>query len=329
MATVICSNHPANEARFECLPCRRYYCYVCAKRTQAGGTSVDQCTKCGGVLLALQPGSRGHLQHMAKPTAPPPGAGGGVGAGAAAVAMPQKSLVSRLGDAPLYLVRPSVVAVLAGLAIINGAFIFFGTFVPLLALFGALLLFGLESALYFHVVERTAYGDDDLEAPDFDHIWDAIFAPIIRYLAASLPIIIGTVWLASSVFRDVFGGVAAVELNPKMVFNYPGPLALIVIGIAIWPVTTMVAAMSKSTFQTLNPLIWVATLRQLGVDYFIAAIGFYAVFAIELFVLTPALAFVLVKVDVPILGPALFAFIGYFPMVLRARVLGTVVEKHI
>jgi hypothetical protein len=308
-----CSNHPANEARFECVPCRRYLCYVCAKRIQTRNTTADQCPRCGALATPLGGmAGEGKIAAMQK-----------------AISM-HRPLVSRLGDVPAYLARPSVLLVLGGLALVEAPLRWAASHTfGLLSIIAFFLVLGLEAGVYFHIVERTAFGEEDLEAPELTHFLDFILLPVIRYAIAVAPLVAGIIWLTIRLAMSLQGGMADFARRPTMVLDHSGPLALILVGLALWPLLTIIAAMTKSVFQMLNPVVWIATLRQLGLDYVVGCIGFYTVLGIEVFLWTPLLFAFQMKVQIWGVTSVLVLFLGYIPMALRARVLGAIAEPHV
>ncbi len=299
-----CSNHLDNDALYECVPCRRYLCNVCIKRTQLPNTVVEQCPRCGGLAQKL-----GGLQQSRV---------------AALVRQSQGygSLVSRLADTPAFLAKPAVLFLLFGLAVFQWA-------IARAGLPGAMLSLGVEAWVYFSIVEQTANGREDYEAPEFDHIVDDIFMPMFRYLVALLPLIIGVISFALDVSKNLRAGLGTFEAKPTIVVEHIRPLAIILAGLALWPLLTVIAAISKSVFEMLNPAVWVSTLRNMGSDYLIGVIGFYVVLGIELFVWEPLLVAAAWKVQVPFVTSVGVIFLSHLPMALRARMLGTMAAPYV
>jgi hypothetical protein len=308
-----CSNHPTNEARFECVPCRRYLCYVCARRTELAHTTVDQCPRCGALVTPI-----GGLKGEGK-----------IAAIARAEAV-RKGLISRLGDVPLFLARPSVLLVLAGLALIEAPLRWSAQHAPgILSIVALVLVVGFEAVVYFHIVERSAFGEDDLEAPELDNFVEYIVLPFLRYVVALLPLAVGVIWFASVAARDLQSGVSAFEHNPRLVLEHHEPLIMIVVGLVLWPLLTMIAALTRSLVQMLNPLRWYETLKTLKLDYAIGCVGFYTVLGLEIFVWTPLRVAFLQKVNIWGVSTVIFLFLGYVPMALRGRILGTTLQEYV
>jgi hypothetical protein len=298
-----CSNHLDNQASYECVPCRRYMCNLCVKIVRLPNTSVEQCPRCGSLAQRMGPLRQSQVASVIRQT------------------QGHGSLISRLADTPAFLARPSVLLVLLGLSVFQMLLSYGG-------LPGAMVSLGAEAWVYFSIVELTANGRNDFDAR-IDNVVDDIFMPMFRYLVALLPILIGVISFALEYSQNLRAGVETFEADPRMVVRYVRPLAIILAGLALWPLMTAIAAISKSIFDMLNPMVWVQTLRDMGTDYIVGAIAFYVVLALELFLWEPIVRTAALKVPMPFVTVTLVVFLGHIPMALRARILGTMSEPYL
>ncbi len=310
---IVCPRHADAAATFECPDCRAFACGRCAKTLVVRNKPIAQCPGCGGMLRAMvvtsgaSRAARDARQHQVR----------------------EVSLVGWLTDAARYVTRPSVLIAMVGLAVVAGICLWVSD--RTIALYGAfmvLLARALEATTYFHVVERSAFGDDELAPPEYDVFWDSVLTPVLRYLVASLPLLAGLVWYA--VASDT-GTRAPLLLaaDPWQLFDHRGPAVVVCAGLLLWPLTTLVAAITRSLTSTLHPLVWIDTVRAMGRDYALATVGFLAILAIETMVWMPFVMEFAARVPSTFLAAILVAFLGYLPMVMRARLLGTAVEPHI
>jgi hypothetical protein len=303
-ASLGCTTHKGTPAVWECRPCGAYRCGECVKMLGDGRTAM--CKTCGGLATALSVAQ---------------GARGAVPARAAQSGS-DAPLVERLVGGLGYVARPSVLMVLAGLAIIVYLGQFARGFTIAHTLFATLFFTGIEAAVYFHIVTQVAWGHDELNPPDFEDLWEGAFAPALRYIASYIPLVIGLVW----------GGLRMLDLlqNPRGSLSGLGaPAALILAWVILWPLMTAVAALGRSMFAMYNPLVWAHTLRVLGMDYAVGAMAFWAVLGVETFLLYPAMFAFVDKVDIPILGGYVAAFVVLVPKALRAMIVGEMCKPYI
>jgi hypothetical protein len=299
-----CSNHIDNAAVFECVPCRRYLCNVCVKIVKLPNATVEQCPRCGSLAQRLGALGQSRVADVVRQS------------------QGQGPLISRLADTPAFLIKPTLLFVLLGLAV-------FQTIVSGGGLAGSMMSLGVQAWVYFSIVEQTAHGREDFEAPEFDHLVDSVFMPMFRYLVALLPIIIGVISFALEVFKDLRVGVGTFEAKPTIVLDHIRPMAIILAGLVAWPLLTVIAAISKSIPDMLSPKVWVATLREMGSDYIVGAIAFYILLAVELFVWQPLVWRAALSVHVPFVTSVGVLFLGHLPMALRARILGTMAAPYV
>lgn len=104
-------------------------------------------------------------------------------------------------------------------------------------------------------------------------------------------------------------------------------LLLFAFGLLIFPLQLTIAAIDQSVARVLNPTVWVEALWAFGTNYLVAAGGFYALWALEAYVVVDLAASI---EDAPVFGssvPALLLL--YLPRVLRYRLLGALCEPFL
>jgi hypothetical protein len=264
-----------------------------------------QCATCGA--LAVPVGAPTGLRGPTT-TLPPPGFSA------------DEPLVSRLIESPGFLLRPSLLAVLAGLAILTYLVDFSTVFTLGRTLFVRLFVYGLEAAIYFNIVRQVAWGNDRLELPEPGDLWDGAFGPAVRYLFSFLPFVGGVIWAGQEILTVV--------QNPRATLNLGPPAALILAWVLVWPLMTAIAALGRSTLAMYDPSHWVETVRTLGKDYVVGTVAFLGVLAIEVLVVTPVAAIIAARADVPVLSGYVAAFLVLVPKALRAKVLGEMLRPY-
>lgn len=289
---------------YACQPCARTLCGACVTMLSGGKTAM--CTRCGGLALPLEktPGLSGPVAsretHLAGAT----------------------PLFERVLHSLGYLGKKSVLLTLAGLAIFVylGRFTGGGFFIRQ-ALFVQLMFIGIEAAVYFQIVSQVAYGnDEELESPDFTDIWDFAIAPAFRYLASYALVVAAVVWAGVEI-TDVMD-------NPRHSLSLGAPAALVLAWLVLWPLMTAIAAIGRSVVAMYNPLIWVDTLRKLGMDYVVGAMAFWTVLALEVFVIGPAAVILASRIPVPVLPGYAAGFVVLLPKALRAKILGEMCRPY-
>jgi hypothetical protein len=304
-----CSFTQGQAATFECMQCKRYACAQCARRI---GTAkpVWECPGCKGMLTELAQGAEGRVARAAGPRV-------------------RTSVFARMPECLSYVVSKSVILTLVGLALVCSALYWAaGKTMGIWVIVGYVLAFGLEAALYFHVVEQTAHGVLELEPPEFQNAMSDIAGPAFRYLASIAPILAGVVLFATQV-GDFWAGVMVFLVKPTMILEVPSAALLVGAGVLLWPLLTLAGAMGRSVLAMYNPANWVRTLRIMGSEYWAGVIMFYGVLAADVFTVWPARFWLATHLNIPVLGGVLVTLIGYFPFVLRARVLGAAAEPFI
>ncbi|HKA86388.1 MAG TPA: B-box zinc finger protein [Haliangiales bacterium] len=292
MTALTCKTHPRAAAEFECVPCGVVLCRACTRLLRDGKTV--SCLRCGGLVL--------------------PFTGLGKTSTAPQRAEAARPLLERLPGTLAYLKQPAVIFVMLGLAI----FVYVGSFSTILSLVAA----GTLAAVVFRIVETSAYGDDRLEPPDFTDLWESVMSPLVRYLATVLPLIV-------ALFAAGLGW-AGTGMMPSDLLELLGPWAIVVVvWLLLWPLLIMVAAITRSTLAVYDPRVWFRVLRDMRGDYVLGALGFYAAFLLDVFVLRPLAIFVALRAPIPVLVPILFQFIELMLIAWRSRILGEACRPYV
>lgn len=295
----LCERHLRN-AKFYCGSCRRYFCDACVKHEWTGSGFADLCTECAQ-HVDLVPGSGA----SAAPGAAAPGAAG---------------FIADLPNILRYPLRPSVAVTLGGMALIALALGWLGSLI-------GLIVTGIELSLYFHMITRTAHGDEHLDPPDFDNITDAIARPLVWIFLIHLPLVAAVVWLGI-VDLDSALGLLHGDTELADPTRFTGPLVLAALGVLLLPLLTAIAALTHAGGAILDPARWVQTLRLMGSTYAVGALAFYIMLGFQLLVWTPLLAGLRAAVPIPILTSLVVIFLGYIPMAIRARIVGAMCAPY-
>lgn len=227
----------------------------------------------------------------------------------------ESHLLLRLPDVLAYLREPSVWVVLVGLAIFCAVLnaVAFGIFGSLLGI----LIAAIEVGIFFQITRSTAQGETHLEAPDFVDGYESIVHPILLVVAAALPMLIAGLWATSEILSSTV---------PDS--GWPvGALATFAVGVLLFPLLLTVAAMDRSIWRVLNPVVWVEALAAFGTHYLVAAAGFYGLWLIEIYVVGNV-AWEIAQISFPGVT-ALALLLLYVPRVLRYRLLGALCEPFI
>jgi hypothetical protein len=224
----------------------------------------------------------------------------------------------RLPEITRYMAQPSVWMVLLGMALLW----WFLRFVPML---GGLMIAGIEAAVFFHVLETSAFGADELDPPDITDLFEDVALPLLRYIAATLPITVAIVWAGLSVFE----GLARLRAgaSPSALFGgMTEPLVLLAIGVLLAPLLFAVGAIGRSVISMFNPAIWVSSIKTMGAEYVVGSLLFYGAVAVGVLVFGPLAGWIYVHVPIPFVGPIVATALASAPLILQARVLGIMCE---
>ncbi len=309
---ISCVNHAGQPALFECRECRMHACRECVKHTWTPSGFIDECPRCHVAMPPIH-GVAERLAQQASAATP----------GAAAY-------LARLPEMLAFPANRSVLIMLIGLVMINGPLYWAveNNFHGYLALVGIGIVKALEASVYFRFVSQTAFGVKEITAPDVTDLADDLLGPLLRYIVAGAPILIAIIWYGLAAFDNVFSGLVIIGLSPARILDYSGPAMLMLAGLALWPLLTVIAAVSNSVLAVLNPAVWVSSLRTLGSTYVVAVLAFYAALGFEYFALVPVLYKLQMEHSILILTSAVSLLLLYLSMALRARLLGGLCEPY-
>lgn len=227
----------------------------------------------------------------------------------------EKHLFFRLPDVFQYLLSPSLWMTLVGLAILSSILQTMGY--GIFGFFPFILAIGLEVGVFFRITRSSANGDTEFSAPDYHGFWDNVIHPIFLVLFSALPILIALYW-GSLEFFGWSGGFSGIPL---------GPLALLIAGLALYPLLLTVAAIDGTYGGIVNPAIWANALVAFRSNYLVAAVGFYGLWYLE----ATYFAELVFKIQGwPLFGASVLAILAsYIPVVLRYRLLGALCEPYL
>lgn len=210
-----------------------------------------------------------------------------------------------------------------GILVMVAAGIVFALLKALAGGWGARLAFGAEWSLLFLVIRTSALGEHDVpDGDDVAHPADLFATALKAVLASAMALLPVAVYLyfklssARSVVDVLTGGHASTPVLRDPLFY-----VAVAVGVAWGPLSVMLAAIHTPFSVILNPLVFASILRRLGLDYLVAALVFWGVYAASWYVDVAARAFVM-ALPVPVL-PRMVAetMMLYLPLVY-ARVLG-------
>ncbi len=288
----VCAAHRDQDAKYYCPHCDLSKCSNCVQSVWQNNLASHRCRQCNNVV-----------EHYALPQS--------VGTIADYVAM-----IPEMFQFPF---QRSVLMVLIGLSLLMAPldWAIGNNASGILAQMGRVIRFGIEASVYFHLLRRVAFGSKDFSAPDFTDFYDDIIAPLWNLVFAFIPVIAAMIWAAVSLYDSVF---SLFSVDPKDVFGLAGPAFALAVALLLLPLTTIIAAMSASRLQILNPVEWVKTLQLIGWQYPIGAGLFYVVFFAEVFVLVQLQTTLLA---IPVLGRLIGVMVVYTAMAIRAKILGS------
>jgi hypothetical protein len=219
-----CERHPGALAAFDCQACGPL-CPACAAAQHVGvGVDVICCLKCLGPAQPLRV-RRAERLHFAQQLW-------------TAFSYPVQ------GGAKLHLaLAVLVIWLLTAVGVLGG--------------FGFVFALATTWAHVFHLVRRTAAGEDKPSTPDFETLLNSAVLPAVRGALALAPL----AYPAFLLFRSD-GGLSRVGL-----------IALLVAGALYTPMALMVASTSGGLLRVLNPLAVGGLAWRLGHDYLRCAAG--------------------------------------------------------
>lgn len=277
------------------MACQAVLCERCAEHRWTGKGFTDFCATCKRPLEVLENRS--------------------VEAG-------PRAFLERVPEFLQFPFNRSVMIMLGGLAVITSILYWMGSSIT------SMIARGIEASIYFHMVVESANGKDDIHPPDFTDLGD-LLGPVRRYFVALLPLLIGFVWLAFSLAGDIFGSFDLAPGGLSVLLDYPGPMLLIVSGVLLLPLMSIIAAVSHSSFDVINPQQWVRALRIVGpASYGVGAVLFYVVWLLDIMLIRPVVLASAASIPIPMLPSVLAMFLIYLPLALRARILGGLIEPY-
>ena len=291
----VCVEHPEIDAAYYCEYCRLSRCTSCMTHVPERGHTV--CQRCGNVALP-------YVEPHAVTTA--------------------GEYLAELPQSLLFFARKDVLILLIGTALVVWPISAMASMpANMYGFIGRAIQFGLESALLLHLIRQVARDVSDINAPDFTNIFDDIFIPTWRYVFACLPMIAAIMWTAWIAFGGIFG---IGKVDSFDVMEFAKPAALFVAGFLIWPVTSLLAAMSASVLSVLNPLEWAKAIRSVGTPLLVGAPIFYGFVIFEYLVLYQVAGALLA---IPVIGRFFGLLVVYMGLAVRARILGGMIIGRI
>lgn len=243
-ATAVCVNHVSAPAKFVCQGCGASVCAACVRR-YGGSTAV--CSLCGQLCQPIVA-----AQEQAK-RAGEISAGYGFQDFALAMQYPFKD--------PIALALTSVV---------YGVLCLLGLYGKLIA---AAILFGYMS----HAIRRVSMGYyDEGPSPDLSDPSELIFD------AGKLGLAISIVTYGPIVAVILFGLSSIGEFDLTTLFSLGiGMLLAVLWAVLYYPMALLVAGYTNGFFSTLNPIVGIATVGRLGLDYVKAYLMCLVVYIIQ------------------------------------------------
>ena len=329
-----CAGHPGQPAAFSCPGCRAEWCFDCSDHRWANNGFVDRCRSC---QHTLEPVSGAGKRKPWKASVPLTAAviGDAVsGVGAYMAQLPRVILFPFTSSGLLLLLALAVITTPLLMLVIPSITLFaimgYHSLIALASmLLGLAIKVGLEFTVFFGIVSNTATGQDTIRFRDCWRLGGSLFSSIWRFLAAYLPLIVAVIWLAASLDRPILPMLSDKQLYTSVALLHIGaPLFAVVGAIALLPLLILVAAMSNSAFEVLDPRLWLRTLHEIGPSYIVGALAFYGIFAVEITVLYPRLEQLALATDSALFGAFLTTFLGYIPIAIRMRLLGALLRRY-
>ncbi len=228
MRLILCTTHPSSPAGWRCTVCGRDLCPDCTGFRVAGQGRVELCMPCGSLAHRL----RAHRSEHAPLST---------------------TLLSSLRwpSSREGLISLAAVSVIVHLLQLSGGL-------------GGLIGFGVMLAYLFQIVRHTAAGHDDVPAPeDFHNIFDDVIGPSFRALLASMWFLAPPmIWIYENAhsLRDVLAFDEIVPITPL-------PVALMLLGALLYPMSIIIGALRGPMYAMLNPIAVIGGALRLGSDY--------------------------------------------------------------
>jgi uncharacterized membrane protein len=203
-----------------------------------------------------------------------------------------------------------------GLAVV----LYLVSWVPLI---GGILYGGVWVSYYFLVIHKASTGTTKLPMPaDFTDFVDDMVLPLIRFILASLILVIPTyLYVRSQVgFLHLF-------VNPREALADPVLLLIITLSVVYFPAAIITAAIARSTIAMLNPAVILGIILRIPGHYFLTVLVWAIMNVADLWLmglLTPLLA----RAYIPVLTPIVLTAVSLIIPILTAFVLGWVIYQN-
>jgi hypothetical protein len=281
-----CQNHPQTRSEHVCPQCAKGFCAACTQEVR----NIAVCPLCEGLCVAAA--AYEQTQEAARHRA--------------------RSMTDELGVIVGYPLVDWMAFVL--LALFTWVF----GFAPLLV--RLVLCNGVLTWYCFNSVSKVSIGRMREVMPEFRDISDIVGALLLSF--AALAISAGP--LAACMF--LVGDTSLMNAQREAPASIGAPLAALGLVLSgLWmivytPVALMVAALSKSMINTVNPVIGIDTIKKMGSTYW-EALVIYAVLAAAQWIAGFALAFI------PLAGGLARAFVDAYVALAVGCTLGLAVYK--
>ena len=181
--------------------------------------------------------------------------------------------------------------------------------------FCSALAWGSFWAYVFKAIRTSALGDDEVHTPDFSDFFNDLVVPAIRGTAGT-----ALSWLPSLLYLLYVKDLTLFELLDFKSFDDPVLWSVFAVSLIYVPMALLVGATGGGVLRMLNPILVVAYILRMGVDYWIAwlAIGVLTGVYLVLNLVSALLA----QLPIPFLAPWLARFLVTYPPFAMANVLG-------
>jgi hypothetical protein len=281
-----CKRHPRALAGWQCSKCDSNLCPDCAALKTIASTSMIICASCGELAAPV-------TIHRSS--------------------VPFHRRVLRCLRYPL---SPSGLLSMAALSAVMALMLFLRKW----AFFGGrgfctAVAWGSFWAYMFKAIRTSAMGDDEVHTPDFSDFFHDLVVPAIRGTAGT-----ALIWLPSLLYLLYVKDLSFFELFDFKSFDDPVLWSVFAVSLIYVPMALMVGATGGGVFRMLNPVLVVAYILRMGVDYWIALLAIVALTVASL--VLNLISAVLAQLPIPLLAPWLARFVVTYPPFAMANVLG-------
>ena len=188
--------------------------------------------------------------------------------------------------------------------------------------FGGLLAAGVYIGYYFLIIRKAAMGSDRLPAPDDFSDWlDDIVLPFFRFMLAS-----SVLWVPALIYIVTAKGMVAISA-PRSLLTDPVLLLIIAASLLYFPGAMITAAVTESTWSTINPLVIVGIVLRIPAQY-VLTVAIWGGLTVVNLVLVGPLKALLVMIPIPILPSIVAGMIGLVLPFLTALIMGRLVYQN-